>query len=116
MLTQFTLHIYFLSAIENIKEFLEHLYKPPEGRLIWPEEDQQQFLIHWGYTIYRTYYGPGSDEKWSKLLKNIIDDVEKGLIEVEEVDEEPDAVTKIRDQFRLDGRSLPATLGGSTHD
>lgn len=40
--------------MENIKEFLEHLYKPPEGRLIGPEEDQEQFLVHWGYTIYMT--------------------------------------------------------------
>jgi hypothetical protein len=85
--------------METITGFLDHLYKLPKGRTVWPEEDQEQFLVHWGYTIYRTYYGPGSDEQWLKLLKNITDGVGKGLTELEEADKEPAAVTKARDQF-----------------
>jgi hypothetical protein len=79
-----------------------------------PEEDQEQFLVHWGYTICRTYYGPRSDEQWLELLKNITDGVGKGLTELEEADKEPAAVTKARDQFRLDARSDLATLDGLT--
>ena len=100
--------------METITEFLDHLYRSPKGRIVGPEEDQEQFLVHWGYTIYRTYYGPGSDEQWLKLLKNITDGVVKGLTELEEADKEPAAVAKARDQFRLDARSDLATLDGLT--
>lgn len=67
-------------------------------------------MVHWGYTIYRTYYGRGSNEKWSKLLENITDGVENCLHELEGAEDEPDDVTKMIDQFRLDAHSLPATL------
>lgn len=40
----------------------------------------------------------------SSLLKNITDIVEKCLIDLEEADKEPYAITKIRDQCRLDAR------------
>ncbi|CAN9459448.1 unnamed protein product [Alternaria sp. RS040] len=92
--------------METITEFLDHLYKWPKDRIAGPEEDQEQFLVHWGYTIYRTYYGPGSDGQWLKLLKNITDGVGKGLTELEEADKEPAAVTKARDQFQLDAPVL----------
>lgn len=92
--------------METITEFLDHLYKA--------EEDQVQSLVQWGYTIYRTYHGPRSDEQWTKLLKNIADGVGKGLPQMEDAKNKPDAVTKARDQFRLDARSLPATLDGLT--
>jgi hypothetical protein len=100
--------------METITRFLDHLYQLPKGRTVGPEEDQEQFLVQWGYTIYRTYYGPGSDEQWSKLLKDITDGVAEALTELEEAVKEPDTLTKIRDQFRLDARSDPATLDGST--
>lgn len=100
--------------METITEFLDHLYEWPKDRIMGPEEDQEQFLVHWGYTIYRTYYGPRSDEQWLELLKNITEGVGKGLTELEEADKEPAAVTKARDQFRLDARSDLATLDGLT--
>jgi hypothetical protein len=100
--------------MKTITGFLDHLYKSPKGRIVGPEEDQERFLAHWGYTIYRTYYGPGSDEQWLKLLKNITDGVGKGLTGLEEADKEPAAVTKARDQFRLDARLDSATLHGLT--
>lgn len=96
----------------TITKFLDNLYVFPEDRTVGPKEDGEQFLTHWGFTIYRTYYGPGSDEQWSKLLKNITDSVEEGFTELEEVDKALDATTKARDQFRLDARSDPATLDG----
>ncbi|KAH6883153.1 hypothetical protein BKA58DRAFT_31352 [Alternaria rosae] len=113
--------------MEQITKFVDHLYTYPRVDQLhmypkdWnnqPEEDKkqflEQFLDHWGYTIYRTYYGPGSDEKWVKLLKIITDGVEKGLAKLKEADNKPDAVTKARDWFRLDARSLPTTLDGLT--
>ncbi|KAH8706876.1 hypothetical protein GQ44DRAFT_691977 [Phaeosphaeriaceae sp. PMI808] len=94
----------------TITKFLNDLYRYPEDRTVQPEEDVEQFLTHWGFTIYRTYYGPGSDEQWSKLLKKITDGVEEGLTELDEADEKPEAAVKARDQFRLDARSDPTTL------
>ncbi|EUC27057.1 hypothetical protein COCCADRAFT_112694, partial [Bipolaris zeicola 26-R-13] len=76
------------------------------------EEDHEPFLGYWGYTIYRTYYGPGSDEQWSKLLENITDGVKKGLFNIDEAEKDPEAVTKAQARFRLDTRSAPATLDG----
>jgi len=96
--------------MQQITKFVDHLYQYPRVDQLhvypkdWddkPEEDKkqfmEQFLEHWGYAIYRTYYGPGSDEQWTKLLENITDGVGKGLAELEEADKKPDAVKKARD-------------------
>jgi len=88
--------------MENISDFLDHLCEAEEHRV--------QLLVRWGYTIYRTYYGPGSDEQWTRLLKNITDGVERGLPEMDGAGRMPDAVAKAKYQFRLDARSLPTTL------
>lgn len=98
----------------TITKFLNDLYRYPEDRNVQPEEDIEQFLTYWGFTIYRTYYGPESDGQWSKLLKKTADGVEEGLTHLEEADEKPEATAKARDQFRLDARSDSATLEGLT--
>lgn len=98
----------------TITKFLDDLYVFPKDRIVEPEEDHEQFLTKWGFTIYRTYYGPGSDDQWSELLQNIAGSVQEGLSELDDAEEEPDAFTKARDQFRLDARSDPATLDGLT--
>lgn len=86
--------------MDNVSEFLAYLYEFPEGEFMGPEVDQEQFLVHWGYTIYRTYYGPASDEKWSKLLKNIINGVENGLNELERL------AIALRPRFQITRASL----------
>ncbi|KAI4952568.1 hypothetical protein J4E91_003040 [Alternaria rosae] len=92
--------------IKGVRQFLDHLYEA--------EENREQLLVSWGYTIYRTYHGPGSDEQWTKLLNDITNGVGKGLTEMDGADNRPDAITKARNQFRLDARSLAATLDGLT--
>ncbi|KAH5960418.1 hypothetical protein HBI85_159660 [Parastagonospora nodorum] len=67
---------------------------------------------YWGFTIYRTYHGPDSDEQWSALLEKITDGVGESLTYLEEVDKNPDAVTKALLHFRTDARSDAATLDG----
>jgi hypothetical protein len=98
----------------TITKFLNDLYRYPEDRTVQAEEDIEQFLTYWGFTIYRTYYGPGSDLQWSALLQKITDGVEQGLTELDEADENPEAVSKARHQFRLDVRSDATTLEGLT--
>jgi hypothetical protein len=96
----------------TITKFLNDLYRYPEDRTVQAEEDIEQFLTYWGFTIYRTYYGPGSDSQWSALLQKITDGVEQGLTELDEADENPEAVSKARHQFRLDVRSDATILEG----
>jgi len=97
-------------------KFLQDLYDFPPGRIVEPWEDKDQFLTHWGFTIYRTHYGPDSDHQWSSLLKHIISGVEASLLELEEndteYDKQPGAATKALHQFRLDARSDVAMLDG----
>jgi hypothetical protein len=98
-------------------KFLNDLYVYPEDRAVEPEEYREQFLAHWGFTIYRTHYGADSDQQWSKLLKNITDGVKEGLNELDDdkdYEKELGATIKALNQFRLDSRSDPATLDRST--
>lgn len=97
----------------TITKFLSNLYKFPD-RIIEPEEDREPFLTHWGFTVYRTCYSPGSDGQWSRLLKNISDGVEEGLAKLDGADKAPNATAKAKDQFLLDVRSDPATLDSAT--
>ncbi|KAH3957792.1 hypothetical protein HBI81_156620 [Parastagonospora nodorum] len=96
-----------------IASFLRYIYKHPK-RTVKADEDREQFLTNWGFTIYRTYYGPDSNKQWERLLQRITDGVAEGLAELDEADKDPDAVTKVLGQFRMDARSDAATLDGLT--
>ncbi|RYF34541.1 MAG: hypothetical protein EOO38_29440 [Cytophagaceae bacterium] len=102
MLTQANLHLTLnrlrrygdYHQICQKKKRKKNVYDFPIRRIMEPEEDREQFLTHWGFTIYRIHYGPGYDEQWSRLLQNINDRVAKGLDELDEADENPDATAK----------------------
>ncbi|KAH7086799.1 hypothetical protein FB567DRAFT_51538 [Paraphoma chrysanthemicola] len=100
--------------MRTITRFHLELQDFPDYTTPTQEENWVTNLRQWGFTIYRTYYGTGSDEQWSELLKNVIDGVTQGLGRMEEADENPDATTQIRERFQLDARSDPATLDGLT--
>jgi hypothetical protein len=104
-----------LRRYANYDKIPQRSLRDLEDRIFEPEEGREQLLMHWGFTIYRTYYGPNSDQQWFKLLKNITNGVEEGLTDLDEDDKEPDkefdATTKALDQSRLGARSDPATLG-----
>jgi hypothetical protein len=67
--------------VSSIQSILEDCYRYPD-RYIMPGEDLEQFLQPWGSTIYRTFYGPRSDERWAKLLQTITAGVGSGLNEM----------------------------------
>lgn len=71
---------------------------------------------YWGFTIYRTYYGPSSDQQWSQLLTNISNGVAENLSDMNEADKNPDAVTKALRHYRMDARSDPAMEGSIIED
>ncbi|KAF5237097.1 hypothetical protein FAUST_6237 [Fusarium austroamericanum] len=66
------------------------------------------YLGRWGFTIYRTYYGPGSDENWDTLLKKAKEETFEALLE----EDHDDIAAKICPLFQLDARSDPALLDG----
>lgn len=63
---------------------------------------------NWGFTVYRTYYGPSSDENWDKLLttakREAIEEVMKWS--------DDESGEKLKPPFRLDDRSDVSLLSG----
>lgn len=101
--------------MDNNPEFLAYLHELAPAGIVGPEVDEELFLVHWGYKIYRTYYGPGSEKKKVvKAIRNVTNGVENRLNDLEGAEDVLDDVAKIMDQFRLDARSLPASLDGLT--
>jgi hypothetical protein len=98
--------------VSQIQDMLEDCYSYP-NRAIMPEEDREQFLLPWGFIIYRTFYGPGSDERWAKLLQTITTGVESGLNRMDGA-RDTAATAKVLGLFKLDARSDPALLAGLT--
>ncbi|KAM0339645.1 hypothetical protein ACHAPU_010826 [Fusarium lateritium] len=70
-------------------------------------------LEGWGFTVYRTYYGPGSDENWNTLLAKARDLAGKEL-EFWASDGEDELVEELRTLFRVDARSDSAVLDGQS--
>jgi hypothetical protein len=74
----------------KIKNLLQDLRKVPEGEIISEAEfnDSLSFLQPWGFTIYRTYYGPGSDRQWDELIQ-IVTNGTKDAVQSERPQELP---------------------------
>ncbi|KAJ4381341.1 hypothetical protein N0V86_003690 [Didymella sp. IMI 355093] len=101
-----------MSLLLSVQEMLNKLYEFPD-RVVQPDEDRDQFLVPWGFTIYRTFYGPGSDEQWSNLLQTITTGTKHGLSKMEG-GEHTVVTTKISELLYLDARSDPTLLNGLT--
>jgi hypothetical protein len=95
---------------DPIQRMLDKCYDYPK-RTIEPDEDLEQFLKPWGFIIYRTFYGPGSDETWTQLLESITAGVEHSLSRMDGSD---DNAAKVLGLFKLDARSDPARLSDAT--
>jgi hypothetical protein len=93
----------------TIQYFMNTLLKGPP---IIKAGEEEQYRRPWGFTIYRTSYGSGSEEQWQKLLQKASDSARNRLLKQEGVEENPDATTKALDLFSLDPRSDPERLEG----
>ncbi|RSL72049.1 hypothetical protein CEP53_001291 [Fusarium sp. AF-6] len=87
----------------SLKLMLEKVSRVPH----WPP-DQSNPTRHWGFTIYRTYYGPSSDDNWDKLLET----AKKEAMEVLMKEGEDENGEKLKPFFLLDPRSDEALLSG----
>jgi hypothetical protein len=66
---------------------------------------------HWGFTIYRTGYGPSSDQQWQRLLETIQTSAHDEARSVTESTKEDPTFQELWSLFRLDARSDPALAG-----
>ncbi|EMD64906.1 hypothetical protein GGP41_003572 [Bipolaris sorokiniana] len=96
----------------RIKKFIDSLYRFPQSQT-FDDTDLDRYLQPWGFTIYRTYYGPGSDQQWEKLLQNITSGVKHQLKRHESPIDDPATICKAEELFKLDARS-DSTLDGLT--
>ncbi|KAK3315447.1 hypothetical protein B0H66DRAFT_565376 [Apodospora peruviana] len=103
--------------VRAAKRHFEHLVRDgPPG----------QPRLQWGFVIYRTAYGPGSDELWQSLLGQIQSAVQTSILALaqpsifrpdEQVDPEHVAVChQLASLFHLDTREDERTLGGASMD
>jgi hypothetical protein len=66
---------------------------------------------NWGYTIYRTAYGPSTDQRWQQLLEKIQTQAYAATLRVCDTTADDPAVQQVWSLFRLDARSDPALEG-----
>jgi hypothetical protein len=66
---------------------------------------------NWGYTIYRTAYGPSTDQRWQQLLKYIQTQAHAATSSVCESTADNPTIQQLWSLFYLDTRSDPALEG-----
>jgi len=66
---------------------------------------------NWGFTIYRTAYGPSTDEQWQQLLEEIRAQAHAATLRLCETTADDPAMQWLWSLFRLDARSDPALDG-----
>lgn len=66
---------------------------------------------NWGFTVYRTGYGPSSDEQWQRLLQTIQTHAYEKTLSVTCLPEDDPGFQQIRSPFRIDARSDAALAG-----
>lgn len=86
------------------------LYVPGEFTVY----DHGPIYTPWGFTVYRTSFGPSTDEQWQLLLQEISAKMHEEISAYK--DEDPDAASKLISLFRLDSRSDQNTQAGLTLD
>ncbi|KAJ6194982.1 hypothetical protein J3E72DRAFT_198360 [Bipolaris maydis] len=98
----------------RIKSLLKSLRKVLEGKIISQAEFNNSlgFLQPRGFTIYRTYYGPGSDQQWDELIQAITIGAKDAIREKTKFTDDPAMIAKAEELFKPDIRSNPAVLEG----
>ncbi|EUC28492.1 hypothetical protein COCCADRAFT_40990 [Bipolaris zeicola 26-R-13] len=98
----------------RIEGLLENLRKVPDGEIISEAEFKHplSFLQPWGFTIYRTYYEPGSDQRWDELIQSITNGAKDAIRGNVKPTDDPAMIAKTEELFKPDARSDPAVLDG----
>lgn len=99
----------------TFQRLVHRTWRPPFNVDILPFDHDRHYK-QWGFVIYRTYYGPESDQQWTMLIKHISTTVLAGLRKYQDQGEDPKAVSILSANFKLDARSDPTALNGLTMD
>ena len=83
----------------RLSDMFDLIWKPPRGPPIVKRRpldkmlpENFKYFRNWGFSIYRTYYGPESDEHWNTLVTILRHQTSLGLglLESEELREDDD--------------------------
>ncbi|EQB43439.1 hypothetical protein CGLO_17894 [Colletotrichum gloeosporioides Cg-14] len=102
-------------AISILLAILKGSFRPPAGTPWTVGDDVSEYYRSWGFTIYRTAYGPATDAQWLTLLDKIRAQAvseRDGYVEAGEEDVAP----LLKSLFLLDARSDAALLADKTMD
>lgn len=104
-----------------VDQMIDLFWSPPRGvkrqHISRKHPDNFQYYRQWGFTIYRTYYGPQSDKYWNMLLGALKQQTRLafGYYENnEDVEEDVDQgdVQRLKDLFHLNTREDASLLDG----
>ncbi|KAF4818239.1 hypothetical protein CGCSCA5_v005370 [Colletotrichum siamense] len=103
-------------AISILPAILKSSFWPPAGTSWIAGEDVSEYYRSWGFTIYRTAYGPAAtDAQWRTLLDKIRAQAVSEIDGYVEAGEE-DVAAQLKSLFVLDARSDAALLADKTMD
>ncbi|KAF2438307.1 hypothetical protein P171DRAFT_371553 [Karstenula rhodostoma CBS 690.94] len=94
----------------NLDSFLWGQFHLPEDVIVPSGANLTPYYCDWGFTVYRTAYGPSSDEHWHALLEDIRADVLEQLTGPDGTCQAEPVAQHILSLFHLDVRSDPAVL------
>jgi hypothetical protein len=97
-------------------EVLKDLLHLPRDRDLRDDEDEADFYLPLGYTVYRTCYTLGSDEKWQRMKQDITKTFRDAITRKDEDDESDEYVERLLSLVQLDFRSDPHLLNGLDMD
>lgn len=75
------------------------------------DEGDKERYRNWGFTIYRTGYGPSTDQQWQRLLQTIQTHAHKTTLSVTQATVDDPGFQHIWSLFHLDARSDIALAG-----
>ncbi|KAH7396746.1 hypothetical protein DE146DRAFT_657596 [Phaeosphaeria sp. MPI-PUGE-AT-0046c] len=88
--------------MDTAAEWLRELHYPSDI------DGQADLIRSWGFTIYRTAYGPSSEQQWQQLLQTMQKQAEEKILSSTDATEDDPTFQHLWSLFRLDARSDPA--------
>ena len=96
----------------DLTQWLTSLRRHADGESYTIEQAASLPHRNWGFTIYRTHYGPASQQAWETLLQSISLGAQETAESMTDSDPDEPEFRKLISLFRLDARSEQDTLSG----
>ncbi|KPM44179.1 hypothetical protein AK830_g2386 [Neonectria ditissima] len=103
----------------NVNGIIDLIYREPRGipgtvQRCTDRKLPENFKNYekWGFTIYRTYYGPESDQSWNMLLGALKQQTLLALGYYEDQDDDKEDLEIVKNMFHLDPREDASLLEG----